>query len=345
MRRALGSALVIAMAISTPATAAASAWTSTAPQQNFPGFNGVGAASTTDVWAVGESDADRELPYAEHWNGSAWTEIDPPLPAGSLPNGGVYGVTALSSSNAWTVGWTDRDTNDQSYWPLIDHWNGHTWRLMSAPGAADTWLVDVSALTPKNVWAVGWGASNMPLIEHYNGTAWKVVSAPGSGGLTSVRAVSASNIWAVGGDQVEHYNGKAWKLASYPGSSAGTISFGQINRVPGTTHLWAVGEDALSSTPVALHYTGSAWTSTSVPGTGKLDAVAASSDSDVWAAGTDASGTPITMHWNGSQWTQVSGTVLDGALVEAMTHSPNSSQLWAVGWTVADNITFAAHLR
>ena len=198
-----------------PASAAAAAWHATSPQQRFPGFEGVGASSTLNVWAVGENDADRETPYAARWNGAGWIEDDPAMPAGSLPNGGVVGVSALSTANAWTVGWTDRGTNNQSIWPLIDHWNGKTWTVMSAPSLAGSSLDDVSAITTSNVWAVG-GTTTGALIEHWNGKAWKAVAAPGSASLGSIRTVTASNIWAVGGDQIEHYNGKNWTLASYP---------------------------------------------------------------------------------------------------------------------------------
>src|SRR5579864_5164851 len=96
------------LAAAIPASASPPTWHSTtlaAPA--FPGFVGVGASSASDVWAVGENDADRETPYAQHWNGSSWSSVPIPLPGPSsdILDGGLFGVSALSASKAWAVGW------------------------------------------------------------------------------------------------------------------------------------------------------------------------------------------------------------------------------------------------
>jgi hypothetical protein len=79
-----------------------------------------------------------------------------------------------------------------------------------SPGQVNE-LAGVAVVSACNIWAVGWftsdasgSAKDQTLIEHWDGSSWAVVPGPdlGSGPrgsqLTSVRAVSASDVWAVG---------------------------------------------------------------------------------------------------------------------------------------------------
>ncbi len=76
-------------------------------------------------------------------------------------------------------------------------------------------LQDGVALSPTDVWAVGWG-DTLALSEHWDGSNWTVVSpvSPGnhSNYLEGVAAVSTTELWGVGyylgpGSQtlIEHY--------------------------------------------------------------------------------------------------------------------------------------------
>ena len=79
-------------------------------------LSGVAAVSASDAWAVG-FDEDFAFGFEgviEHWNGTSWTLVDSPLPAGAL-----FGVTALSARDAWAVG--------SGSGALIEHWNGTRW--------------------------------------------------------------------------------------------------------------------------------------------------------------------------------------------------------------------------
>jgi hypothetical protein len=74
---------------------------------NFLG--GVAAISPTDMWAVGNSQANLHSSFgngdqnlAEHWDGSAWTAVPFPQP-GSDAND-LTDVAAASSTDAWAVG-------------------------------------------------------------------------------------------------------------------------------------------------------------------------------------------------------------------------------------------------
>jgi len=74
-----------------------------APRQ--AGFlNGVTAVSTNDVWAVGEfintSNVNQTL--IEHWNGHKWSVV--PSPNVGTHNNELFGVTAVSATDVWAVG-------------------------------------------------------------------------------------------------------------------------------------------------------------------------------------------------------------------------------------------------
>ena len=61
----------------------------------------------------------------------------------------------------------------------------------------------VDGLGPNDVWAVGQHGAfphNEPLVEHWDGKSWTRVKAsvPGSAGLSDVKEVSPTSIWAVG---------------------------------------------------------------------------------------------------------------------------------------------------
>ncbi|MGN6379738.1 MAG: hypothetical protein ACTHNU_12355 [Gaiellales bacterium] len=346
MRGWLVAGIACGFVLGTAQAAAAASWSQTSPEFFFPDFVGVGASSATNVWAVGENDADFSTPVAERWNGSAW--VGGPTINVLRPNdGGLFGVSALSTSNAWAVGWQDTPNSGA----LALHWNGRSWSVVPTPvpAAGRTRVLNsVSAVSASNVWAVGGvtgPSGTFPLVEHWNGTAWKVVSAPGGGALTTVRVVTATNVWAAGGHLVEHYNGTAWSMVSAPVTA--TTQLSEINRVPGTTHLWAVGKDTGASpeTPVAIYFNGTSWVAHNPPSTtGELDGVAADSGSNVWASGVSADGSAnLTAHWTGTSWSIVSPAGLANGWVENMTRAPNSTQLFAVGSLLDGSGPFAAY--
>jgi hypothetical protein len=64
------------------------------------------------------------------------------------------------------------------------------------------------------------------VIEHWDGTSWSVVASPnpttrGNSFLSGIAAVSATDIWAVGGATgfgpvTEHWNGTSWTILATP---------------------------------------------------------------------------------------------------------------------------------
>src|SRR5262249_14921497 len=101
----------------------------------------VSGSAPHDVWAVGWS---RNLPYGNraqqslvlHWNGSAWSQV--PSPNVGTAQTVLKDVVALSSTNAWAVGYTTDFGGSARAVAL--HWNGSTWSVAAAPalGTLDT---------------------------------------------------------------------------------------------------------------------------------------------------------------------------------------------------------------
>lgn len=248
-------------------------------------------------------------------------------------------VSALSPSRAWAVGQTFVGDGNGQAATLIESWDGASWRIASSSVAGG--LSGVAAVSPYDVWAVGAQTVEMgghlALIERWNGTRWSVmpspeeVSAHFNSSLSSVVALAANDVWAVGsyGDPgriwplTERWDGAAWKVVVAPDPpGAWDSKLNAVARIPGTNQLWAVGS-TLKTQPVnysqALieRWNGSAWSMVSGPTLpagsfgAALNGVVALSANEAWSVGeytaSDHTIRALIAHWDGVAWTIVSG--------------------------------------
>jgi hypothetical protein len=157
-----------------------------------------------------------------------------PSPPPTFPDYALNGVTCLSASDCWAVG-VSSSVNGTTQ-PLIEHYAGSSWAMVSTPKSNPGSLSGVTCLSAADCWAVGGSANfppSQPLIEHYAGSSWAIVSTPSpspGGGLTAVTCVSAGDCWAVGfsisgngpGEPlIEHYAGSRWAIVNSPNPSPG----------------------------------------------------------------------------------------------------------------------------
>ena len=192
--------------------------------------------------------------------------------------GNLYGVAAVSASDAWAVG------QNGGAGDLILHWNGRTWTKAAVPGAAAGNTAAVSAPAANDAWAVGvtgTAAADKTLVLHWNGTRWSVLPspnpAPGGGGpLYAVSALSATDAWAAGVDGAQrslvlHWDGTTWsRVASPDPGGTGTSSFTKLYSVTALSpsDAWAVGwygKDLGNQEPgktLILRWNGKTWTRT-----------------------------------------------------------------------------------
>jgi subtilase family serine protease len=211
-------------------------------------FYGVAEVSANDIWAVGYNISNVGT-LTEHWNGSSWTVVP-----SSNPYGALFSVAAVSANNIWAVG------VDGHGGTLTEHWNGSNWTVVPSPdpGPYSNGLSSVAAVSATDIWAVGsYDDSNGnldTLTEHWNGSNWTVVPSPSPGpysnGLSSVAAVSATDIWAVGNYMdsnynrytlTEHWNGSNWTVVPSPDPGPYSNGLSSVAAVS-ATDIWAVGD-------------------------------------------------------------------------------------------------------
>ena len=298
-------------------------------EEGWSWLQAVDAAAADDAWSVGYyigADGVEES-LAEHWDGATWSLVDTPSvgPRGDQ----LYGVAAVSPSDAWAVGYAAGKENTYTSKTVIEHWTGAAWSLVPSPNPSKdplygaNQLYDVRAFASNDVWAAGWQWTETgyaPLIERWDGTSWTVSRTP-SAGFRQVQALdgtSSNDLWAAGfrstyahGSQslILHWNGSTWSIVPTP-------ILPYDNYLNGVTALsatdaWAVGysRDGLDIQPYVLHWDGSRWTTASSPHLSStynfLQTAVAVSPGDVWAAGyRTVNGRDVTFveHWDGARW-------------------------------------------
>jgi hypothetical protein len=183
-------------------------------------------------------------------------------------------------------------------------------------------LAAVATVTKTDAWAVGYfndGAGNPhDLIEHFDGVRWSAVPIPSmwGTGLQDVTAISASNVWAVGGGRTLHWNGQAWTVAALEPTGA------FLAKVAGghDGSLVAVGETHAGFTVLVWSSTG--WKPLALqpapPASHRtcddkliLSDITMTVKTDVWVSGfmqhasNIAEDCTYTAHWNGAGWSTI----------------------------------------
>jgi len=295
----------------------------------------IAASGPRDAWAVGvQATYTSNDTLAIHWNGTSWTAVPTPNPESDCEDGDILwggqtlsGVSGVSPTDVWAVG-----SGCYGISPLIEHWNGTSWSLVSGPApkvaGGDSWasLGDVAAIASSNVWAVGYRGSSgeEPLIEHWNGGSWAEIAAPNPGDayLTSISATGPNDIWVVGGSDphsnlIEHFNGTGWTIVPSPQPALGS-SLDSVSAVS-PTNAWAVGSKwgpTGAELTFVLHWNGTAWTQLPSPNPSsassarnQLRSVAVVSSTDVWAFGMYENEQTnyhqhrtLALHSNGFEW-------------------------------------------
>ena len=71
------------------------------------------------------------------------------------------------------------------------------WTAVASPTVDGGLLRDVSAVSPRDIWAVGDDGFS-PFFEHWNGVRWSEFGLGFQGTLYSLSALAAEDAWAVG---------------------------------------------------------------------------------------------------------------------------------------------------
>lgn len=142
---------------------------------------GVTAASASNAWAVGyDTSTSGSTTLVLRWNGESWARVPSPNRAPATPPriDQLHGVTAISATDAWAVGYYQKA--GAGFYTLILHWDGTAWHWMQSPNPEgdNDFLIGVAATSASSVWAVGGfnqniGTGPQSLVVHWNGTAWQ----------------------------------------------------------------------------------------------------------------------------------------------------------------------------
>ncbi|MBZ5596898.1 MAG: hypothetical protein LAN83_01135 [Acidobacteriia bacterium] len=266
-------------------------------------------------------------------------------PSPNVQGNTLNAVAALSTSDAWAVGYqNDNNLNDSR--TLAMHWDGSQWKLVRTPnpgshcqGNSGNVLNAVAAVAPNDVWAVGFfftcNALLKPMVLHWDGTAWTPVHTPAlntndNAALNGIVALAANDIYVVGYQPasngavltlIEHWDGTAWSVVPSPNPSP-TGNLLSAVTASSATDIWAVGNSTDQATvsvqTLALHFDGATWKTVSTPNPlpkqfldqNVLLSVQSVAANDVTAVGfiADANAqNTLTLieHWNGTQWSVV----------------------------------------
>jgi hypothetical protein len=193
----------------------------------------------------------------------------------------------------------------------------------------------------SDVWAVG-AAGKKTLAEHWNGAQWQIFASPNQGSLGSallgIAAIASKDVWAVG-----------YYVTS---QSCGVLTQPLVEHWDGTQwsivpspHIAGAGGgvlNAISATSASdvwavgygsliEHYDGTSWSTVTAPSKTNLLGVIGLAAGNAWAVGWTDNG-PATAHWDGSHWTTVaSPQTAPGQEMLVGISGVAANDLWAVG--------------
>lgn len=323
-RRRLAAGALAGLLAACALTATASGPAGAAPVAVTPrtyAFLAVSCPTTTWCTAVGDSPGAPTLPLAEAWNGTTWTTVTTPDPAGAKL-AELTSVSCASTTSCVAVGYQKAaGSGVRPPENLSEIWNGTAWTLVPAPpatGETDNLLNGVSCASADYCVAVGIAYNGPgpgttpaePAAELWNGSAWSLmpITDPPSSLETQLDAVSCpttSFCDAVGFYDAsnttqavfsEGWDGTAWTINSLPATGGLVDALEGVSCVSPTS-CFAAGYQ--SNAGLIEQWNGGGWTPVN-PGTGAIrrDAVACATVRACMAVGTET----VTELWNGQKW-------------------------------------------
>ncbi len=162
-------------------------------------LSGVWGSGPEDVWMVGGTDVEGEI---FHFDGTDWTEMDPP--AGTPLLVWVYG---FGPDDVWSVGLDG----------AVVHYDGTTWTSLDSGTSEDLW--GVFGFGTDDLWIVGGFADTTPdpIVLHFDGkafTPYTMTAKENERGATTMFKVwgyDPSSLFMVGQrGQINQWTGTSW---------------------------------------------------------------------------------------------------------------------------------------
>jgi len=195
----------------------------------------LGTSAPGNTWVIADLDKSNGKPttYAARWNGTAWTVFSGPDVTSALA------TAVFSATDAWDFGAKGSVPSGGFGAPVVDHWNGTSWRPVSVPVGTP---VEVDPVAANDIWALGPSAATVSdpvqtfTAMHWNGVKWSALSLPKFPTVRKlyqwipegIQALGASDIWVQEvvsanrgtgepgkpGVRLLHWNGKKWAIAA-----------------------------------------------------------------------------------------------------------------------------------
>jgi hypothetical protein len=200
---------------------------------------------------------------------------------------------------------------------FVARYDGSNFTVMNTPltsGGSGSHVTDIVVVSQNDIWFFGeYVQPQMGLAMHWNGSGFTVFNTPmppggtPGWGLEAGAAISANDIWAVGGGSdgdysatgyILHWDGTSWTrvLGPAPGPYQRLWDVVAI----ASDDVWAVGDYFQAGAgyfPLFLHWDGSSWTQVESPGGGS-GLIAFASD-NIYCSGGGI------VHWDGTSWQTV----------------------------------------
>jgi hypothetical protein len=258
---------------------------------------------------------------------------------------GIKAITVAPTGSTWAAGY--QASGGKSV-PLVQHLLSGKWTTAKSPSSSLGEVTALDASSSKNVWAFGATGSHA-YGARWNGTKWTTTTMTSSYYFVQdAWTLSASNAWAVGGDQTRsslHWNGSSWKKVTMPVAARSIDGFS-------STHLFAGGTNG--NQPAVEHWNGSAWVLAKTPklalpnqdAVGVVNDVYAQSATNFWAAGgfewpcgedgDDTCSQPFLLHYDGKAWSTQTFPEKPGYGAFTRVTGDGTGGLWAMryGWNV-----------
>jgi len=299
-----------------PAMASAAGWSlEAAANATEPHGSLAGVSCASPTWCVAVGDyvdpSNLDAALIEQWNGSAWTIVPAPNPAGTRMLR-LFGVSCTSATACVAVGYRDSGPGVNA---IAERWDGTNWTLETMPAGVQE-LFGVSCSSPTACTAVG-GSQ----VVSWDGTSWttQTLAAPPNAGaqalrMSGVSCTSTTACVAVGSyfpnqgalqPVAERWDGTSWTVDATPlpsGDAAGGL---EDVSCTSPTACTAVGETAPNGgawSTLALRWDGTSWSPQQTPNSNSsntLNGVSCASATACVAVGQNG----LAAHWDGSTWT------------------------------------------
>jgi len=259
-----------------------------------------------------------------------------------VPHSSLNDVVAFSNGTAWAGG------QSPSHEPLLYQLTGTGWHSTTLSGSKGSYVSELSATSPTNVWAALGGSPKVAALTPKGWATATFSSSVDTIVINGIVTTGPSNTWAFAFDSTVglayalHFNGKSWNAMALPDEVAAKGVTGLVS-ASSPTNIWAIAH--ISSGLGALHYNGKHWQLVRIPKdllpVGHptfTEQILAQSPGTAWVTISSyllrdhkkIYGPIVLLHYNGKTWVKTSGKLPSGSLTGPIA-SDGHGGLWLAG--------------